>query len=294
MTITVLTAAGTWADMFTGYPADTARGITSEWDEVQAEIFGQDGPRFRWQPINYPAVGFLNPDPNTSYNESVAMGVSEGLRLVGDLIGGWDRFPILYAASELDGVAFEQLAEVPIDLVGYSQGAEVVIRIAIAMAQRGLRPRRIVTFGSPCRPPGPTRIGNNPPGSGISRLYTPVPLRRITTDIVRNVGEMYGGAPDDTYLPEFYRLFVQAEVSIPFAAAAFQFLTPYIAGGLGAVVAGNPFAAINVVDLPKAINTAEILSDFMATQAHTSYHLPADEFGGRTGIQVAIDTLTAA
>lgn len=266
MTVALLTAAGTWADMFTGYPADTARGLTSEWDHIEAELMGLDGPRFRFQPINYPAVGFLNPDPNTSYNESVELGVTEGVRLA--------RLEPVY------------------DLVGYSQGAEVVVRIAEIMAAEGHPPRRIVTFGSPCRHPGPTLVGNNPAGSGISRYYGPPELFARTTDIVRNKGEMYGCAPDDTYLPEFYELFVQAETSLTFFAAALQFAMPYIAGGLGGVLAGNPFAVIGTVDIPKAIKTGIVLVDFASTQAHTSYHLPASEFGGRTGIQVAIDALT--
>lgn len=249
--ITVLTAAGTWAPWDVGYPADTARGLDTE--------------RFRWQPIGYPASGFLTPDPNTSYNESVAAGVTEGLRLLDSVTGEYD-------------------------LVGYSQGAEVVIRIAAAMLDRP--PRRIVTFGSPCRPPGRTKVGNNPAGSGISRFYTPPELQSRTWDIVRDKGEMYGCAPDDTYLPEFYTLFTQAETSLPFAAAVFEFLTPYLFGAIGAISTANPLALIGTVDVPKAMKTAVVVSDFIATQAHTSYHLPAPEYGGRTGIQVAIDALT--
>lgn len=290
MTITVATAAGTWAPWDIGYPADVGRALDTEWDPVLAELMGEL-PRFRWRGIVYPAVGFLNPDPNTSYNESVAIGVTNGLHAVGETIGGLP--PIIYRAEQVDSLSYSDLRVIPVDLVGYSQGAEVVIRIAIELTRRGLRPRRIVTFGSPCRAPGPTRVGNNPRGSGISRLYTPEPLRPFTTDIVRNRGEMYGCAPEDTYLPEFYELFVQAEVSLPFAAAVFQFLTPYIAGGVGAVLSGNPFLALGTVDLPKAVRTAGVLTDFIATQAHTSYHLPAPEFGGRTGIQVAIDALAA-
>lgn len=248
--ITVLTAAGTWATPAMGYPADVARALDAE--------------RFTWRPINYPAVGFLNPDPNTSYNESVAMGVAEGLRMLETVRGEYD-------------------------LVGYSQGAEVVVRIADAMLERP--PRRIVTFGSPCRPPGRTKLGNNPPGSGISRFYTPPELRSRTWDIVRDKGEMYGCAPDDTYLPEFYQLFVQAETSLPFAAAVFEFLTPYLFGAIGAISTGNPLALIGTVDVPKAMRTAMVVADFVGTQAHTSYHLPAPEYGGRTGVQIAVDAL---
>lgn len=289
MTIRILTAAGTWAPWMVGYPADVGRALTSEWDAVFAELLGETGPRFRWRPIGYPAVGFLNPDPNTSYNESVALGVTEGLRILAEEFG--ELPPARFDADDLG--AWEPI-ELDADLVGYSQGAEVVIRIAIELLRRGLRPRRIVTLGSPCRPPGRTLVGNSPPGSGISRLYTPKALRRITCDIVRDKGEMYGCAKDNTYLAEFYGLFVKAEASMDFAAAALQWSMPYVAGGLGAVLSGNPFGVIKVIDPAKAIATAGQLIDFASTQAHTSYHLPAPEFGGRTGIQVAVDYLSAA
>jgi hypothetical protein len=298
VTITVLTAAGTWAPPDVGYPADTARGLVNEWDTVQAEIMGQTGPAFRWAPIDYPAVGFLNPDPNTSYNESVDIGVTRGISmLLNDIPGTYD-------------------------LVGYSQGAEVVIRIADTMLELGRPPRRIVTFGSPCRAPGRTKVGNNPPGSGISRFYTPTELRNRTTDIVRDKGEMYGNAEEDTLLPEFYSLFTKAELSLPFGLALFRVLGTAIpllglAGGGGGTllgmfgglfggksntlpeVIGQVGAAEQEVDImeiltdiPGVLKTAVVVGEFMTTQAHTSYHLPAPEFGGRTGIQVAIDALT--
>lgn len=298
MTVTVLTASGTWAPPDVGYPADTARALVSEWDWVQAELMGETGPRFVWRPIDYPAVGFLNPDPNTSYNESVTLGVTRGVTML------------------LDDITD------PYDLVGYSQGAEVVNRIATYMLEQGRPPRRIVTFGSPCRAPGPTRVGNNPPGSGISRLYTPRELRARTTDIVRNKGEMYGCAEEDTLLPEFYGLFTKAELSLPFGLALFRILGTALplAGAIGGTSGGmlsmfgglfggksNTLAEvigevgatdqeIDIMkilgDIPGALKTALAVGEFLTTQAHTSYHLPAPEFGGRTGIQVAIDALT--
>jgi hypothetical protein len=56
---------------------------------------------------------------------------------------------------------------------------------------------KVITFGSPCRPPGPTLLGNNPPGSGISGIYTPEQFRSRTYDFVLN-GDMYATATDDT------------------------------------------------------------------------------------------------
>lgn len=291
MTIRILTAAGTWAPWGVGYPADVGRALHTEWDAVFAELMGETETPFKWRPIGYPAVGFLNPDPKTSYNESVAIGVVEGLQILAEEFGPLP--PVIYLDDDLDDLELDELTVLEADGVGYSQGAEVIIRIAIELARRGLRFRRIVNFGSPCRVPGPTLVGNNPAGSGISRLYPPKCLWRTICDIVRDKGEMYGCAKDNTYLADFYGLFVQAEVSIPFATAALQWAMPYVAGGLGAVMSGNPFGVIKIIDLPKAIATAGQLIDFASTQAHTSYHLPAPEFGGRTGIQVGVDFLAA-
>ena len=89
----------------------------------------------RNQPVGYPAIGFLFPDPFTSYNESVAQGVAELMRL------------ILMNAGQFY-------------LSGYSQGAEVVVRTLRLMlpgqplAHRAGDLLKVITFGSPCRAPG--------------------------------------------------------------------------------------------------------------------------------------------
>lgn len=59
--LTLYTVAGTSADMWTGYPADTARALN---DEV-----------WYWQPVNYPAATF-------PMNTSVDAGVTELVRLI--------------------------------------------------------------------------------------------------------------------------------------------------------------------------------------------------------------------
>ena len=41
MTVTLLTASGTWAPWDIGYPADIARAVTpGEWDPIWAELQG--------------------------------------------------------------------------------------------------------------------------------------------------------------------------------------------------------------------------------------------------------------
>ena len=268
----ILTAAGTWSDMWSGYPADTARAVSGDgWTRIYAELMGEVSAY--WQPIGYPAGGFLNPNPNLSYTESVAEGVDEGARLLDGLPG-------------------------PYDLVGYSQGGEVVCRLANRMLEAGRPPRRVVTFGSPCRAPGPTLVGNNPVGSGISRYYADPSLTVV--DIVRNRGEMYGNAPDDTYLPDFYRLFTAAQLDVSFLGAIIRFLIdllgPERTAGLTELGADVPERSVVPVprelSISKAIRSVALVIEFAVTQAHTSYHLPAPEFGGRTGVDIAIQALT--
>jgi hypothetical protein len=155
----------------------------------------------RNQPVGYPAAGFLYPNPFLSYNESVAQGVAELMRL------------ILMNAGQFY-------------LCGYSQGAEVVVRTLRLMlpgqplAHRAGDLLKVITFGSPCRPPGPTLLGNNPPGSGISRIYTPDQFRSRTYDFVLN-GDMYATATDDTLLHLGYEALAPLELDLPFALKIF-------------------------------------------------------------------------
>jgi len=90
-------------------------------------------------------------------------------------------------------------------LCGYSQGDEVVVRTLRLMlpgqplADRAGDLLKVITFGSPWRPPGPTLLGNNPPGSGISRIFTPEQFRSCTYDFVLD-GDIDPTTTDDTLL----------------------------------------------------------------------------------------------
>src|SRR3979490_2294479 len=114
-------------------------------------------------------------------------------------------------------------------LCGYSQGAEVVLRTLRLMlpgqplAHRAGDLLKVITFGSPCRPPGPTLLGNNPPGSGISRIYTPEQFRPRTYDFVLTA-DMYATAPDAPRLPLGHGAFLPLDLDLPFALKIFTLI----------------------------------------------------------------------
>ncbi|MFD4351392.1 peptidoglycan-binding protein [Nocardia sp. NPDC058518] len=257
--------AGTWGHWSQGPPFDVGSALEGE-------------RRVRNQPVAYPASGFLNPDPHTSYRESVALGVGEGIRLI-------------------------LLNPGPFILAGYSQGAEVVVRLMTLMtdsgplAHRADDLRRVITFGSPCRPPGRTLLGNNPPGAGISGDYTPQEFRDRTFDFVLD-GDMYSTTTDDTLLEQFYDLLVHAELSVPFAVAVLQFLQSNILGGrlggplgnVGRMTVPTALTGLGGVDFVKAVRTMQVVSEFLIRNPHVHYHDWPD-FDGHTGVERAKQVL---
>jgi hypothetical protein len=241
------TASGTWATPFMGPPFDVG------WRLEQMGLV-------RNQPVGYPAAGFLNPNPFLSYNESVAQGVAELMRL------------ILMNAGQFY-------------LCGYSQGAEVVVRtLRLMLPGQPLVHRagdllKVITFGSPCRPPGPTLLGNNPPGSGISRIYTPEQFRSRTYDFVLG-GDMYSTATDDTLLHLGYEALTPLELDLPFALKIFT------------LIQSNEFLALlNLANTPetfaKVVRTAVVVGDFLIRNPHIHYH-DWPEFNGVTGVDRAV------
>ncbi|ACF34203.1 lysin B [Mycobacterium phage SirDuracell] len=130
---TLFTVAGTWADMWSGYPADVARLV--------------DEDLFRWQPVWYPAsFGPVGNPLGRSYQESVQDGVKELIRLI-------NATPGTFA------------------MVGYSQGAEVVSRVLLEILFGSLRHRLKDfigggCFGNPYRAKGVSYPGSGLPTSG--------------------------------------------------------------------------------------------------------------------------------
>ena len=279
---------------------------------VQAAPAPPPVKQFYQQGVAYPADGFLQPDPNTSYVESRNAGVAEGLRLALP-----DRRPKV--------------------LIGYSQGEDVTNNWAEQWpADRRGEIKLYIGFGSPCRPPGPTLLGNDPGGSGISGNYTPDWLRPIAYHFTQP-GDMYANAVG--LLPMLYDVLTHMDLSLDFAMYLFNFAMtapaklllgtepstqagagalsglapmmglaagaagPVVGGGLGSVVGGpvggvlggmagsvlggamggiggglpqQQAGLLNVTQifaiLPQIVQTLVAALQFVFTQAHTHYH----------------------
>jgi hypothetical protein len=190
------TVAGTWAGWNDGPPAWTAWRL--------------DHSRFWQQGVDYPAMGFLTPDPNVSYNESRDAGIAEMLRLA---------LP-------------DPRPKVPI---GYSQGADVVNRFLYAWpAERRDEIRCVIKFGDPGHLPG---VQGSVHG-GISGLFTP-DWAADRTMSYQLPGDMYGDAPG--LLPFLYDVLTRMDMSIDFMGFMFTLLTGIplslggVLGGLGSL-----------------------------------------------------------
>jgi peptidoglycan hydrolase-like protein with peptidoglycan-binding domain len=282
--------------------------------------------QFYQQGVGYPADGFLQPDPNTSYVESRAAGIAEGLRLSLP-----DRRPKV--------------------LIGYSQGEDVDNNwMQQWPADRRDEIKLYIGFGSPCRPPGPTLLGNDPGGAGISGNYTPEWLRDRAYHFTQP-GDMYANAVG--LLPMLYDVLTHLDLSLEFAMYLFNFamtapakllmgtepssqagagalsgLAPLIGlagnvvgGGLGSAV-GGPLGGVvggmggnvlggmlgtvggglglpqqqagllNVTQifaiLPQIVQTIVAALQFMFTQAHSHYHdTPQPYWRGMTAVDCA-------
>jgi len=171
------------------------------------------------QPIGYPIGGYLGlmgGDPSFSY-----------IDVVNALTDELDR--LISVNPDRDDPNFE------IWLFGYSQSADALKQAAVKLFGDGgryqnLRPRinGLVLFGDPARKPGPTKVGNNPPGSGIARTVTfPKWLEDLTWDIVNEspTPDFYA-CVTDKIRPLFYEWFVRAETELPFVIYSAQIIIP--------------------------------------------------------------------
>ena len=171
------------------------------------------------QPIGYPIGGYLGlmgGDPSFSY-----------IDVVNALTDELDR--LISVNPDRDDPNFE------IWLFGYSQLADALKQAAVKLFGDGgryqnLRPRinGLVLFGDPARKPGPTKVGNNPPGSGIARTVTfPKWLEDLTWDIVNEspTPDFYA-CVTDKIRPLFYEWFVRAETELPFVIYSAQIIIP--------------------------------------------------------------------
>lgn len=243
--------------------------------------------RFYQQGVGYPAMGFLQPDPNTSYVESRNAGTAELMRLA-------------------------QPDPRPKVVIGYSQGDDVVAYFLEQWpADRRNEIKMVVGFGSPSRPAGPTLLGNDPGGCGISGHWTPLWARDRTYHFTHD-GDMYPNARGLLFL--LYDILTRMEVSLDFAMYLFQVLsseagkvligiTPSSLEGAGAldtlsklVTTGVSTAVGNEIVPPLTLFTLLpqllwLIIDglkFVSTNAHMHYHdQPLPEWRGLTAVDCA-------
>ena len=234
----------------------------------QCMALNRNPDRVYLQGVGYNTGAFLNPDPTHSYVDALTEGTAELLRLALP-----DRRPKIVA--------------------GYSMGADVVARFLDRWpADRRDEIRAVFTFGSPCRPPGPTKLGPAI-GAGISGFYTPEWARDREWSYVID-GDMYPEAVG--LLPALYDILTRMEVSADFALYLFGVLTSTVgpallgiagtavpgfgalAGILRLVTAGRLDASDGPVDLmtmllnlPAIVATLVAALKFVFTGAHGRY-----------------------
>jgi len=261
---------------------------------IGAYIPPPQGRRYPIQGVGYNTNAFLQPDPMHSYVQCVNEGTAEGLRLALP-----DTRPKIG--------------------IGYSQGGDVVNNwIRQWPADRQGEIKMIVTFGSPARRPGPTLLGDDPPGSGISRNYTPQWAWDRTYDFAAP-GDMYPEAPDDSLLPQLYQILIRAAATPDFALYLFNILGSTFGGALlgqsgnssllgfgslsgilGLITPGpatQPSGQINllamITNIPAIVETLIVALEFIITGAHGTYGDPAHaNWDGMTGVDKAVQLIT--
>lgn len=229
--------------------------------------------------VEYLARGFLTPDPNTSYEESLRDGID---KVVAAILGNTG----------------------PIVLNGYSQGADVAVHVMWEfepggrLAHRRADLKRVIAFGNPGRPSGPDHLGRVFPGNGISGVYPPPSLAHLlhSYDFEQ---DMY--ANSNAIMKQFYAILTKMELSVPFFMAVLQLIGGVIPlfGTAGSVLGNNilgglfgtvgnltqrvqaiaPFAtqqqqlsiASVLSDLPGVAFALQQLMAFASTNAHGRY-----------------------
>jgi hypothetical protein len=277
------------------------------------------------QPVNFPIggyMGLMGGDPGLSYNEVIA---AEGASLEWLL----DNNPDVQKAMTALRADTHAPVDVELWFTAYSQSADgmedALVRLFGDGGKYALIRGRIngtLMFGNPSRQPGPTKVGNNPPGWGIARKIRPQWLQDITWSITATspMGPDFYAACDDEIRPLFYSEIVQAETSMSFAEHIVKIIIPVLLnlfGGLGSLLTGGLGGLLGPViasadqkaseDVDRKIidlfTVQGILTNIPALfkllfalggiQTHGSYNDPHDEFGGRTGVQVACDAVAS-
>lgn len=315
-------APGSGVPWWVGPPFDTG-----EWCKSVLHI--------NHQPVGYPIGGYLGlmgGDPGLSYNDVIT---DEGNELA-RLLSINPDLPVKPA----DGSDYRwEPGGFELWFCAYSQAADGMEDALVRLFGDGgplqwLRPaiNGSIMFGNPSRQPGPTRVGNNPPGWGISRKPRPAWLEALTWSITAetpNGPDMYACTQDGNLLPLFYEWFVKANTTMTFAAYTAGIIIPAIvsyipfaefvigpilagAAGLGldfiqeliqgfggnAAVSPNPelvndLSAQGLLTPQGIVQLIATLAALPGIQTHGSYYDPHAEFGGRTGVQVAQDIVAS-
>lgn len=247
--------------------------------------------RFVQQGVGFSTDAFLMGNPTHSYVDARNEGTAETLRLALPLVG------------------------TPKVLIGYSMGDDIMNRVLLAWpVDRRDEIKLAIGFGCPSRAPGATLLGNNPPGVGISGVYTPDWARDRTYQFV-NDGDMYGCAVG--VLPQLYEILTRMEATMDFAMYLFNMLTssfgPILLGLAGTMIPGfgaltgilsmitsgplntNPAqdtSQINlmamITNIPAIIATIVAALKFVSTNAHYHYHdQPRPYWRGLTAVDCA-------
>ena len=247
--------------------------------------------RFIQQGVGFDTSAFLMGNATHSYNDAIAEGSAELLRL---------------ALTDPR----------PKVVIGYSMGDDVANHAMLRWpAERRNEIKMVVGFGGPSRPAGVTLLGNDPGGKGIAGIYTPDWLRDRTYHFTHD-GDMYANAVG--ILPQLYQILVRLEVSMEFAAYLFNvFVTSIgqqllgtvasqipgagaLSGLLGLITPGSTKETdgpINLpamlTNLPAIVQTIAAALKFVHTNAHYGYHnTPQPFWRGMTAVDCAAQIIT--
>jgi hypothetical protein len=249
--------------------------------------------KFVQQGVGFNTDAFLMGNPAHSYNMALAEEQAEFTRLAHPLVG------------------------VPKVLIGYSMGADACNKNLLNWpADRRREIEAVIQFGDPAKPPGPTLLGNDFGGSGISGVFAPEWVRDRYYSFDAD-GDMYPNATG--LLPQLYSILTDLAMTTTFAMRLFSIFTNSVAGagllglagnalmpGFGSLSALLPMItpgglAVNpaqstseinlfamITNIPAIVQTLSAALKFISTNAHYHYHdQPQPYWRGLTAVDCA-------
>ena len=232
----------------------------SWWEGPPFEVgeYGRTVLDFNHQPIGYPIggyLGLLGGDPSLSYNQVIADEAAELTRLLG-LNPDVQAALAKAQAAQSAGVPVEWVTGEDLELwfTAYSQSGDGMVVAVCALFGAGgqyellqSRINGLLIFGNPARQPLPDKVGNNAPGSGISRKVFPAWINDLTWSITATTpdGPDFYAACNDEIRPLFYEVIVEANTSFSFFEHVCMLVIPILIntfapflGPLGALADG--------------------------------------------------------